>query len=468
MKFCSSVALLALTAASVSAFAPSPQSARVVSHSSSTQRFSSVAAPYPASNSKLVATPPDVVYQEGYVYKLYELPTNAKTKSMDATVSVGKFASVFVATVGTYYMNNVMAMGAVKASSITATIAALLLPQTWAVGALCGSFAGMASTAVIPNMVGTVGALGLLTAVMMAFFDYKKVLLGTGGRLGLIAQCACTTQFFLAALFAAPGAPSTGAAMISVAPWDMPKLLLDLPTVASFTALGALVTKQWMSFKANASRDLADASEEAFTPAGKWLLKILSWKTGMLSRSVGAVGGAGLLASTFLPAHLVGPFFCGSFVAMSAKNQLPDTTSMFWAAMLAGVAQFSLNGVLLGGWGGKLGTAAAMGVVAYTKFANREQPEEIEFVLNESDFEEGELPVMEHPEVKMIQDNKVEVVAPAKPAVKVTSVPEGNKSAHKETAVFTVVTNKEEKEAEPVLSAQEEFEKTFFGTDFNI
>lgn len=84
-----------------------------------------------------------------------------------------------------------------------------------------------------------------------------------------------------------------------------------------------------------------------------------------LSTSVAAVGGTGLLASLLLPASLAGPVFCGSFVAMAAPDKVPNATALLGASLLAGVAQQCMAGVMLGGWGGKLGTAALVGVLAY-------------------------------------------------------------------------------------------------------
>jgi hypothetical protein len=161
---------------------------------------------------------------------------------------------------------------------------------------------------------------------------------GVGGRLGFIAQCACTTQFLISSLFLAPVAP---AALIGSGPLDFKTLATQLPKVAGFTVAGALFMRLWK--------------------------QLFAGKNSRLANSVGAVSATGLLASSILPASVAGPIFCGSFVAMSAPTKLASTKALVLASLLAGAAQQSLAGVMLGGWGGKLGTAALMGVLAYTQ-----------------------------------------------------------------------------------------------------
>ena len=89
-----------------------------------------------------------------------------------------------------------------------------------------------------------------------------------------------------------------------------------------------------------------------------------------LSSSVTAVGVTGIVGSLLLPASAAGSFFAGSFVSMSSATCLPNTFALAAAAALAGVWQLGLTGVLLGGWGGKLGSAALLGVLSYKFTSN--------------------------------------------------------------------------------------------------
>jgi len=57
------------------------------------------------------------------------------------------------------------------------------------------------------------------------------------------------------------------------------------------------------------------------------------------------------------------PVFAGTFVAMSSAAVLPSNAHLLAASICCGLWQAALAGVLNGGWGGKLGTAAALGVM---------------------------------------------------------------------------------------------------------
>jgi hypothetical protein len=54
-----------------------------------------------------------------------------------------------------------------------------------------------------------------------------------------------------------------------------------------------------------------------------------------------------------------------SDVAMTSPAVMPDVASLVFASILAGLSQISLAGLLNEGWGGKLGTAAFVGVGFY-------------------------------------------------------------------------------------------------------
>lgn len=275
-------------------------------------------------------------------YKVYELPA-----TKPSFLSFPTAASVFGSTVGTFVLNNYLNLGPIKASSVAALVATMILPEKLATAALCGSFAGMAKVAVIPGLTPS-ALLGLLCAVLLSLFDYKKWLLGMGGRLGLIAQCACTSQFIFSSIFLSVATTSSPEAALIGRVSNWKQVVLQLPQVSAFTVIGALFMKYWKKFLAGTSKQL--------------------------STSVAAVGATGLVSSILLPASFVGPAFCGSFVAMSAPSKLPTVVSLIWASVLAGISQQALAGVMLGGWGGKLGTAAFMGVLAYTQMIKKFTP----------------------------------------------------------------------------------------------
>jgi hypothetical protein len=263
--------------------------------------------------------------------------------------AVQSAASVFAGTVLTFILNNFASLGPIKASSLTVLLATLVLPENFARAVLCGSFAGMANLKVIPG-IGHGLALGLTCAAMMAFFDKQKWLIGTGGRLGFISQCACTLQFIASCTFLLPS-PEVG--LVSSYP-KFSKLLAQLPSVAFYTACGAFFMSFWKEAVGEKAKN--PLNTETATRIYK-----------RLSNSVAAVGGTGLLASLLLPASAAGPVFCGTFIAMSAPEKIQTYGGLLGASIMGGVCQQSLAGVFMGGWGGKLGTASLMGVLSYNK-----------------------------------------------------------------------------------------------------
>eukprot|EP00586_Coscinodiscus_wailesii_P007488 CAMPEP_0172492608 /NCGR_PEP_ID=MMETSP1066-20121228/23817_1 /TAXON_ID=671091 /ORGANISM="Coscinodiscus wailesii, Strain CCMP2513" /LENGTH=379 /DNA_ID=CAMNT_0013262331 /DNA_START=42 /DNA_END=1181 /DNA_ORIENTATION=+ len=274
--------------------------------------------------------------------------------------------TITAATMATFALNNYfLKLGPVLSSSVIGLLSAIVLPPKLALAALCGSFAGMAKTAVIPGVAPS-AALGFICALTMSLFDKKSWLVGVGGRLGFIAQCACTLQFIVFSLFVAP---SSNAALLGPFP-PVTGLIKSFPQIALFTAVGAFGMQYWK--------------------------RIMSGASARLSSPVAAVGVTGAVAAITLPPAAAGPAFCGSFVAMASPAKVPDRRGLLLASVFAALAQQSLAGALLGGWGGKLGTAALMGVLAYTY---------VDGVFGAKDDEESGV---EEPEVKMKDVGKVE------------------------------------------------------------
>lgn len=277
------------------------------------------------------------------------LKTNQTIRNVLENTAFQSAASVFAGTVLTFILNNFVSLGPIKSSSLTALLATLVLPENLARAALCGSFAGMATLKVIPG-IGHGLALGLTCAAMMAFFDKQKWLIGMGGRLGFISQCACTLQFIVSCIF---WLPPSEVGLVSSYP-KFSKLLAQLPSVAFFTAVGTFFMSYWKELVGEKAKN--PLNTEAVTRIYK-----------RLSNPVAAVGSTGLLASFLLPASAAGPVFCGTFIAMSAPEKIQTYGGLLGASIMGGVCQLSLAGVFVGGWGGKLGTAALMGVLSYKK-----------------------------------------------------------------------------------------------------
>ena len=256
-----------------------------------------------------------------------------------------KVASITFGTTATFFLNNHYDLGPISSSGIIGLFSAIVLPEPLALASLCGSFAGMARTPVVPGLPAA-AMLGLFTSGVSRLFDNMGLAIGVGGRLGLIAQISCTSQFILHSLLgayvsSALGPLSSSAALVDFSLYRMPlsKYAQLAVTTTTGTVLGALFMRLWKDFFSSLSL--------------------------RLSSSTAAVGAAGIL-SNFFPALISpGPFFAGSFVAMSAPSKINSLRGLILASLLSAVAQMGMIGCLLGGWGGKLGTGAFLGVALF-------------------------------------------------------------------------------------------------------
>jgi hypothetical protein len=275
------------------------------------------------------------------------------TFSVDGPLA--KTSAVAAGTFFTYALHTQLTnMGPVQASGIVAIASTLLLPPQLALGALCGSFAGMAKTAVIPTLFSA-GLLGILCSALLTLFDKKAWLIGVGGRLGFISQCACTLQFLILKygqkvwqasekMQSMLGSTAPAAVIADFSLYEqmtLTQIKAQVPPLVVFTVGGALFMRLFMHLG------------KQFELPNK------------VSNSVAAVGTTGLLGGMYLSPSIAGPAFCGSFVSMASPAVLPNLITLILASVLAGISQLGLTGLLLGGWGGKLGTSAFLGVFGY-------------------------------------------------------------------------------------------------------
>ena len=274
------------------------------------------------------------------------------TVTSDGTTA--KTCAATAATVITYIVNNHYNLGPVLGSSVVALASAIALGPKRPVlqlAALCGSFAGMARQAVIPTPAAAL-VLGLVCSYMIRLFDRQKWLIGKGGRLGFIAQVACTSTFVVLRY----GVPSSIRSMLESILGEVvaPAALVDLSLYKSLSVAGAATTLVPMI--------LATIAGAFFMIFFKDYASKLSLPR--LATPTAAVGATGAIAALVSPTA-AGPAFVGSFIAMSAPTVLKNRKSLALASALSAVAWVGMTGLLLGGWGGKMGTAALLGVLMY-------------------------------------------------------------------------------------------------------
>ena len=90
-----------------------------------------------------------------------------------------------------------------------------------------------------------------------------------------------------------------------------------------------------------------------------------------LASAVTASSVTGLIASLVFSSSVSGPVYCGSFIGMSSPQRIETYGGLVGASFMCGICQLVMSQtVFLGGWGGKLGTAALLGVLSHIWLMN--------------------------------------------------------------------------------------------------
>lgn len=223
-------------------------------------------------------------------------------------------AAVAAAGPLTYALSVSLGQGPVVASALVGLLAALTVGEQ-AAPAYCGSFVGMASTAVFPAL-APVAAASLVAALVYVLS--KRVFQGFGGKLGTTAFLGCGAVVLPSSYSYAAGVPVA------------PTTALAAITAATVGALAAFLLAVRLGHGAVVG-----------------------------SAAVGLV--AGLLSPPTLGPALGGVVaaaaFAGSFVGMVSETRLPSLALVGVAGVVSGLVYVGVA-PHFGGSGGKLGTIA--------------------------------------------------------------------------------------------------------------
>lgn len=264
-----------------------------------------------------------------------------------------------IAGMACWYMNNAMGYGPIKANGVLGVIIGVLLPLRIATPAFCGLLAGMASLAMAPTAGGML-KLGLLTGFLLAIFNRKKVFVGRGGRLGVVANLACCVIVFIKknilALSFIPLAVSVHQSINFLDPATYGSALATAEKVQKALAVAvAGVLAGTFASRANASilRKLGELPGAFGALCKRSTNNIVAASLTMLYVTCGK----------FDPMFFA-PVYTGSILSMTAPGVLTTKRGLAYASIVAGLLHVALTGTLTGGWSGKMGTVALMGVVA--------------------------------------------------------------------------------------------------------
>lgn len=205
-------------------------------------------------------------------------------------------------------------LGPVLGSALVGVLAGVVTSD-YDTAAYCGSFVGMASTALFPGLEYLLLA-GTLAG--LAFVATRRTFAGYGGKLGTLAFLGCATTAILTPA-AFPTLSVNGSTAVT-------------PAVVLVAALAAVVTVVLCRrFGLGAV-------------AGSALVGVAA---GLAFPLVG-IAGSGTLAAVA---------YCASFVGMSAPDRLANLRHFALAGAVAGVVYLAVAGVFVGA-GGKFGTIA--------------------------------------------------------------------------------------------------------------
>ncbi len=312
-----------------------------------------------------VPTSSQVVYQPSPTkptYSNYKILTNverggsmkaepvAEGFSLDSVIDAPRIAITIACTFLTWYAQKQYTN--VMASSALTLICSMCFDKRLGQAAFCGTFAGMASTKMVPTWQYAVG-LGTLTSFFYEILIEKKnCFVGVGGRLG-------ATAFIASLIIAAIQGLPTGLSLASLTIDNLQKNVIL--SMALWHAVGSAAT---IVLRSTSDDTRATDTVRASATIGLIAALLLEDKTAALA----VYGGSfvGMSAPTRL-LHGILP----SQVKDGAK--VPDTSasalliSFAIAGALGGIVHGASIGLnwFNGGWGGKAGFCGFVGCLLY-------------------------------------------------------------------------------------------------------
>jgi hypothetical protein len=280
---------------------------------------------------------------------------------------VGRSSLAALATVATWALVQYAGLTIVQASSLQGLLGCLVLPKPYSVAWFCGSFAGMSSQ---PLALDEASLLAACCSVVFYQFERHKLAVGRGGRLGLVAFLS---NLVYAALRQGPRAWTTLAVTTlqqvrPVTAMSVGVLALALTGIRRRSARAAASApgQAWLKGGVQATmltllvarlltgHTAAVATTYATTALATFGASWLTFKSPYTVFPVAALGTlAGFLAPSLAPA-----VYMGAFIGMTGLAQFEE----YQFVKASAFAAVLLNLGLLGGFGGRLGFLAYVGV----------------------------------------------------------------------------------------------------------
>jgi len=286
----------------------------------------------------------------------WPLSKDPKGMAPDFPFTATRVAITITSTVATWYAQHFLGHSNVMASAAFTLICSMCLDKRLGQATFCGSFAGMSSMLLIPNIYWALALGGLTSLLFESLIHTKNLFLGIGGRLG-------ATAFIATSIIASIRKISTG--LLSS---DNISILSSLQE--SQTTLGIMVI--WHVIGSIATIALREAGDDttaadpvrASAVIGLLGALLLKDKTAALAIYGGSFVGMSL------PSRLMYGILPGK-LKEGAELPIPSTfvllSAFGIAGALGGVAHGFANamGYWSGAWGGKAGLFAFIGCLCF-------------------------------------------------------------------------------------------------------
>lgn len=272
------------------------------------------------------------------------------------TITSARIAITITSTVATWYAQHFLGHSNVMASAAFTLICSMCLDKRLGQATICGTFAGMCSMTLIPNIYWALALGGLTSLLFEIIIHAKNMFLGIGGRLG-------ATAFLATSVIASIRGIST-----------------DLFSKSNISILSSIQNSQialsemilWYAIGSIATIALREASDDTAAYDPVRASSVIGLIGALLMKNKTAIlaiyGGSSVGRS--LPSKLMYGILPGK-LKEGAKLPIPSTLVLLSAFGIAGALGGTWHGISNamgfwpGSWGGKAGFFAFIGCLCF-------------------------------------------------------------------------------------------------------
>jgi len=281
-----------------------------------------------------------------------------KYRRSNSLLTAARILINIAATVGTWYAQTVGHSNVMASAAIT-VVCTMCFDRRLGQAAFCGSFAGMCSSVLVPDVWWAL-FLGVLTAFNFeVLIQTKNLFLGVGGRLG-------ATAFIATLIVVLAQQISTGILSFSFTTFTHAFIVEEVLSMVFWHAVGSVAT-----ILLREASDESSAADPVRASAvvglfGDLVLEDKSAALGVYGGSFVGMSSPGRLMYGLLPGNLE------PGVKLPTPSKLKRSLAFAGAGCLGGLVHglSAETGIFAGAWGGKAGLSAFVGCLIYRGLDN--------------------------------------------------------------------------------------------------